>query len=86
MHYVFRQTIIADSGCCRPSVELLQLCGRECRQESTQRSQLFIDPYVVDPSDENVMIYAAGGDIWRTSRLGSLVPGMTGATSGWTQG
>ena len=42
--------------------------------------QLFINPFVVDPSDETVMYYPAGAQLWRNNDL----PNAT-RTNGWEQ-
>lgn len=49
---------------------------------------LFINPFVIDPSDENIMIYPAGNKIWRNNQLNSLPNNPdfgTGTSQGWTQ-
>jgi len=47
--------------------------------------QLFINPYVVDPNNEDVMYYPAGDSLWRNTDL-SGIPGQNspdGTTHGW---
>ena len=51
-------------------------------------NQLFINPYVVDPNDENTMLYPAGNSLWRNNQLNSLPANLSfdqGITTGWTQ-
>ncbi|MCB0730208.1 MAG: exo-alpha-sialidase, partial [Ignavibacteriae bacterium] len=49
-------------------------------------NQLFINPYAVDPSDENIMYYPAGNKLWRNNQLNSLPSNQSfdnGLTTGW---
>lgn len=47
--------------------------------------QLFINPFVVDPSDENYMYYIAGNTLWRNSELGNLPDyNQPSLEQGWT--
>jgi len=51
-------------------------------------SQLFINPFVIDPVDENILIYPAGNVLWRNNQLNSLPYNSTfasGITEGWTK-
>ena len=51
-------------------------------------NQLFINPYVVDPNNENTMLYPAGNSLWRNNQLNSLPVNTSfdqGITTGWTQ-
>ncbi|MFH1196808.1 MAG: PKD domain-containing protein [bacterium] len=51
-------------------------------------NQLFINPYVVDPNDENYMYYPAGNSLWRNNQLNSLPYNSSfndGITTGWTK-
>ncbi len=48
-------------------------------------NQMFVDPYVIDPVDENIMYYPAGGDLWRNNSLNSIPDGQNGTTVGWTK-
>jgi len=45
--------------------------------------QLFINPFVVDPKNEDVMIYVAGRVLWRNDRLSSIPPYENGTSIGW---
>lgn len=47
-------------------------------------NQLFINPYVVDPNNENIMIYPAGNTLWRNNQLNSLPYNQNGTSTGWT--
>ena len=50
-------------------------------------NQLFINPYVVDPNNEDIMIYPAGNTLWRNNQLNSLPYNQTyasGMSNGWT--
>jgi hypothetical protein len=52
------------------------------------QGMLFINPFVVNPADENIMIYPAGNTLWRNNQLNSLPnnPNFAeGITTGWTQ-
>jgi len=48
-------------------------------------NQFFINPFVVDPSDENVMYYPAGNVLWRNNQLGSIPDFQNGTAAGWTR-
>lgn len=51
-------------------------------------NQLFVTPYLVDPMDENIMIYPAGSDMWRNNQLSTLPDNPdfnSGITEGWTK-
>ena len=57
-------------------------------QPESADNQLFINPFVVDPNDENIMYYPAGRTLWRNDRLGTLRGGQTndsGSDDGWTE-
>ena len=50
--------------------------------------QLFINPFVINPNNENVMIYPAGNTIWRNDQLNSLPNNPSfggGMETGWSQ-
>ncbi len=52
------------------------------------KNQLFINPFVIDPSDENIMIYPAGNELWRNNQLNTLPYNSSfdeGITTGWTK-
>ena len=49
--------------------------------------QLFINPFVINPNNENVMFYPAGNSIWRNDQLNSLPANPdfgTGMETGWS--
>jgi hypothetical protein len=49
---------------------------------------LFINPFIVDPNDENIMIMTAGNVLWRNNQLNSLPDNPNyseGITQGWTE-
>lgn len=49
-------------------------------------SQLFINPFIVDPNNENIMYYPAGNVLWRNNSLNSIPDYESGGTlSGWTE-
>ncbi|MGE5859070.1 MAG: WD40/YVTN/BNR-like repeat-containing protein, partial [Ignavibacteria bacterium] len=48
-------------------------------------NQFFINPFVVDPSDENIMYYPAGNVLWRNNQLGSIDDFQNGTATGWTK-
>ena len=48
-------------------------------------NQLFVNPFVVNPADENMMFYLAGGDIWRNNSLSSIPDNQNGTSFGWTK-
>lgn len=57
-------------------------------QPESADNQLFINPFVVDPNDENIMYYPAGRTLWRNDRLSTLRGGQTddrGSDDGWTE-
>ena len=48
--------------------------------------QLFINPFVIDPNDENIMYYPAGNTLWRNNSLSNIPNYENGGTSfGWAQ-
>ncbi len=49
-------------------------------------NQLFINPFVIDPNDENIMYYPAGNKLWRNTSL-SNIPNFqqNGTSSGWSE-
>ena len=49
-------------------------------------NQLFINPFVIDPNDENIMYYPAGNTLWRNTSL-SNIPNFqqNGTSSGWSE-
>ncbi|MFZ1292012.1 MAG: T9SS type A sorting domain-containing protein [Melioribacteraceae bacterium] len=52
------------------------------------KNQSFINPYVVDPNDENTMLYPAGSSLWRNDQLSTLPVNQTfseGITEGWNE-
>jgi hypothetical protein len=46
-------------------------------------NQLFINPFSIDPNDENVMYYPAGYEIWRNDRLSSIALYRNDTMVGW---
>jgi len=51
-------------------------------------NQLFINPYAIDPNNENIMLYPAGNTLWRNNQLNSLPMNLSfdqGMTTGWAQ-
>lgn len=47
--------------------------------------QLFIDPFIVDHSDTNIVYYLAGNDMWRNSKINKLADNLQdGTDEGWT--
>ncbi len=53
-------------------------------QPNDATGQLFINPYAVDPNDENVMYYPAGSSLWRNSQIGT-VPDDNQPMTGWSK-
>ncbi len=49
------------------------------------KNQLFIHPFVVDPSDENFMFYPGDRWIWRNNQLNTLPDFQNMTTIGWTK-
>lgn len=48
--------------------------------------QLFVNPYVIDPNNEEVMYYPAGDTLWRNNALSSIPESNgTPTTIGWTK-
>lgn len=53
---------------------------------SNATGQLFINPFRVDPNNENYMYYPSGSEFWRNSSLSSIPGGDDdGTTVGWTE-
>ena len=53
---------------------------------SNASGQLFINPFRVDPNNENYMYYPSGSEFWRNSSLSSIPGGGNdGTTVGWTE-
>lgn len=53
---------------------------------SEATGQLFINPFTIDPNDEEVMYYLAGNVIWRNNQLSSVPDDYyRGTTIGWTK-
>ncbi len=48
-------------------------------------NQLFINPFILDPNNEEVMYYLAGNVIWRNNQLSSIPDFQNGTSVGWTQ-
>lgn len=49
------------------------------------RDQLFINPFVVDPNDEDVMYYPAGNTLWRNDHLSDIPKNQDSTSHGWTE-
>ena len=48
-------------------------------------NQSFINPFLLDPSDDNILYYAAGNRIWRNDELDNIsVDNGPNGTTGWT--
>ncbi len=47
--------------------------------------QLFINPFVIDPNDENKMLYPSGNSLWRNDNLASIPNFQNGTNTGWTK-
>ncbi len=47
-------------------------------------NQLFVNPFVTDPNDANMMYYLAGSDIWRNNQLNNIPDNANKTTVGWT--
>jgi hypothetical protein len=45
--------------------------------------QLFINPFMVDPNDEDIMYYVAGNHLLRNSQLGDIPFYLNGTSQGW---
>ncbi len=52
---------------------------------SNAANQTFVNPFTVDPADEDVMYYLAGPDIWRNNQLSSIPDGVYQTDVGWTK-
>ncbi len=48
-------------------------------------NQYFINPFVVDPNDEDIMYYPAGNTIWRNNQLSNIPNFEQKTTEGWTK-
>jgi len=49
-------------------------------------NQLFINPFAIDPSDENIMYYLSGNVVWRNNSLNSISDNnWDNITTGWTE-
>ncbi len=47
--------------------------------------QNFINPFAIDPNDENIMYYPAGNNIWRNNQIGTIPDNQRGTTVGWSK-
>ena len=57
-------------------------------QPESASDQLFVNPFIVDPNDEDVMYYPSGSTLWRNNSLSSLRGGQTnseGSDEGWSR-
>ncbi len=48
-------------------------------------NQLFINPFAVDPNNEDCMYYLTQAAIWRNDQLGSIPMYQNGTSTGWLQ-
>jgi len=46
--------------------------------------QIFINPFRVDPNDEDIMYYAAGNHLWRNNQLSDLPFYLNETSQGWS--
>ncbi|MEO1652116.1 MAG: fibronectin type III domain-containing protein, partial [Bacteroidota bacterium] len=55
-------------------------------QPSAASGQLFVNPFILDKSDQNIMYYPAGDRIWRNTNLNAINSGFTfgGTNTGWS--
>ena len=53
---------------------------------SNASNQLFINPFIIDPNNEDIMYYPAGNTLWRNTSL-SNIPNFqqNGTSAGWSQ-
>ena len=57
-------------------------------QPESATDQQFVNPFVVDPNDEDVMYYPSGSALWRNNILSTLRGGQTnseGSDEGWSR-
>ena len=57
-------------------------------QPQEANGQIFVNPFEVDPNNEDVMYYPSGSQLWRHNSLSSLRGGQTdseGTTEGWSR-
>ena len=52
---------------------------------SGSTDQLFIHPFVVNPSDENYLFYPELDHLWRNDQVISITSSLNGGTQGWTE-
>ncbi len=48
-------------------------------------NQLFVNPFVVDPNNEDVMYYPSGNVLWRNTQLSQIPDFSQGTSVGWTK-
>ncbi|HAS45542.1 MAG TPA: hypothetical protein DCS93_33970, partial [Microscillaceae bacterium] len=55
-------------------------------QPSNATGQLFVNPFILDKANQNIMYYPAGDRIWRNTNLAAINSGYTfgGTTTGWS--
>ncbi|EAY26036.1 GEVED domain-containing protein [Microscilla marina] len=55
-------------------------------QPSSATNQMFVNPFILDKADQNIMYYPAGNRIWRNTNLSAINSGYTfsGTNTGWT--
>jgi len=49
------------------------------------KNQIFINPFAIDPNDENIMFYPAGNELWRNDRLSNIPKNKDSTSVGWTK-
>ena len=55
-------------------------------QPASATGQLFVNPYILDKANQNIMYYPAGDRIWRNTNLNAINSGYTfnGTNTGWS--
>ncbi|OJJ19842.1 hypothetical protein BKI52_15280 [marine bacterium AO1-C] len=55
-------------------------------QPAAATGQLFVNPFILDKSDQNIMYYPSGSVMWRNTNLAGINSGYTfnGTSTGWT--
>lgn len=55
-------------------------------QPASATGQSFVNPYILDKANQNIMYYPAGDRIWRNTNLNAINSGYTfnGTNTGWT--
>ena len=75
-----------------PSIRLGYNNGRPNQQSgyteftpTDASGQNFINPFAIDPNDENIMYYPAGNNLWRNNQIGTIPDNQQGTTVGWSK-